>query len=245
MTKPTIQSGKTYYDGKGNSHFIEENTGSFSKDYPFKSVSTYFGSEYFTAYGTYYTDGTPAELDLVVPPAIAQQEINPAYAYYTFAGDPVTFKAYNDTTDDFYSFDGSNLYYYSSNGKIFENESDYFDNQLNDIDFTKTPILTSALNAFNNTKEPSMQNTQSIFIEDFTVSVTNTIKRKSKVNGVKRKIKIDRLNNDTFQVTIKTAYPELNGPLVTRFALSYDALDLFEEAVEAMYEELQDEEWLL
>jgi len=171
-----------------------------------------------------------------------EQEINPVYTYYTFAGDPVTFKAHNDTTDDFYSFTGSNNYYYSSNGKIFENESDYFNNQLNDIDFTKTPVLTSTLDALNISKEPSMQNTQSIFIDDLTPAVTNTVKRKSKENGVKRKIKIDRLNNDTFQVTIKTAYPELNEPLVTRFALSYEALDLFEEAIKAMYGELQDEE---
>jgi hypothetical protein len=174
-----------------------------------------------------------------------EQEINPAYTYYTFAGDPVTFKAFIDTKDDFYSFIGSNYYYYSSNGKIFEKESDYVDNHFDNIDFTKTPILNPTLDALNSTRESIMQNTQSIFTEDFTTSVTNTIKRKSKVNGVKRKIKIDRLNNDTFQVTIKTAYPELNEPLVTRFALSYEALDLFEEAVEAMREELQLEEYYL
>jgi len=174
-----------------------------------------------------------------------EQEINPAYTYYTFAGDQLTFKAHTDTKDDFYSFIGSNYYYYSSNGKIFEKESDYIDNQLNDIDFTKTPVLNPTLNALNIPKEPTMQNTQSIFIEDLTPVVTNTIKRKANVNGVKRKIKIDRLNNDTFQVTIKTAYPELNEPLVTRFALSYEALNLFEEAIEAMREELQLEEYYI
>jgi len=175
-----------------------------------------------------------------------QQEINPAYTYYTFAGDPVTFKDHTDTTDDFYSYSGSNYYFYSSNGKIFKDEKHYCNNsRLTDIDFTKTPILISTLQALNHTKELTVQNTQSIFIEDLTPVVTNTIKRKSKVNGVKRKIKIDRLDNDTFQVTIKTAYPELNEPLVTRFALSYEALDLFEEAVEAMREELQLEEYYL
>ena len=185
-------------------------------------------------------------------------EINKDYTYITNNGEAVTFEDHK-SSDPFYAFAGSNSYFYSKQGTIFEDEENYSNHDM-DIDFTKTPTPASTLTQEKETQvvsQTSFTAKEQPYIANFIETlhgtaaseqnclrfpeVTNTIKRKSKVDGIKRKIKIDRLSDDTIQVTIKTAYPELDKPLVTHFALTYEALDLFEEAIGALHEELEDE----
>ena len=168
--------------------------------------------------------------------------LQPGKTYVTNSGEHITIEEH-ESSNPFYTFYGSNDFYYGDNGRIFSSDCEYDRADLSPFarDISHELIQDTDENWHDSPCDDCCNDCDEceISVDKTTVHLIDVLKFKQKSNGIKRKLTLKDYSDDSVEIIFKTKFSKDEPQVTTGIRLSYEAILMLYDSLEYMLEDNQ------